>query len=85
VTDLAGHGRSKRAERWRIPAKAFLIHYPDGDFEYDFTRQALPEIGDTVQRKGERWRVTRVVGDGVLTAYVERVEQTRHRPPSVPR
>jgi hypothetical protein len=47
LTDLAGHGRSKRAETWRIPAKAFLIHYPDGDFEYDFTRQALPEIGNT--------------------------------------
>jgi hypothetical protein len=85
VTDLAGHGRSKRAERWRIPAKAFVIHYPDGDFEYDFTRKTLPVIGDTVQRKGQRWRVTRLVENGVLTAHVERVEQGQHGPPSVPR
>jgi hypothetical protein len=85
VTDLGGHGRSKRPTRCHIPAKAFLIRYPDGDFEYDFTRQVLPSIGDTVQRKGERWRVTRLVGDGVLTAYVERVEQAQHRPPAAPR
>jgi hypothetical protein len=64
-----------------MPAKALLIHFPDGDFEYDFTRQSLPEIGDTVQRKGQRWRVTRLAGNGVLTAYVERVEQTQHMPP----
>ena len=65
-----------------MPAKALLIRYPDGDFEYDFTRQDLPAIGDTVQRKGARWRVTRLVGGGVLTAYVERVEQTQHSAPS---
>jgi hypothetical protein len=58
------------------------MRYPDGDFEYDFTRQALPVIGDTVQRKGERWRVTRIAGDTVPTAYVERVERTKHVPPS---
>jgi hypothetical protein len=61
-----------------------LIRYPDGDFEYDFTRQALPAIGDTVKRKGERWRVTRLVESGVLTAYVERVEQTQSRSSSAP-
>ena len=67
-----------------MPAKAFLIRYPDGDFEYDFTRQALPAIGDTLQRKGERWRVTRLVGNGVLTAYVEPVQQTQQSPPPAP-
>jgi hypothetical protein len=62
-----------------------LIRYPDGDFEYDFTRQALPAIGDTVKRKGERWRVTRLgLGNRVLTAYVERVEQTQSRSSSAP-
>ena len=63
-----------------MPAKALLIRYPDGDFEYDFTRHELPTIGDTMRRKGERWRVTRLSEAGVLTAYVERVAQ--QRPPS---
>jgi hypothetical protein len=84
VNHLAGHGRSRRTKRWHIPAQALLIRYPDGDFEYDFIRQALPVIGDTVRGKGERWRVTRLVESGVLTAYVERVEQTQRRPPSPP-
>jgi hypothetical protein len=65
-----------------MPAKPLLIRYPDGDFEYDFTRQALPAIGETMRRKGERWRVTRITGDSVLTAYVERIEQEQERPPS---
>jgi hypothetical protein len=65
-----------------MPANALVIRYPNGDYEYDFTQRGLPVIGDLVQRKGERWRVTRLVGNGVLTAYVERVETRQHRPPS---
>jgi hypothetical protein len=65
-----------------MPAKALLIRYPDGDFEYDFTRRALPAIGETMRRKGERWRVTRITGDSVPTAFVERAEGTQHLPPS---
>ena len=67
-----------------MSAKAFLIRYPDGDFEYDFTRQALPAIGDTVRRKGERWRVTRLVGNGVLTAHVEPRRTNATKPPPAP-
>jgi hypothetical protein len=67
-----------------MPAKALLIRYPDGDFEYDFTRQALPVIGDTMRRKGDLWRVTRIVGNGVQTAHVERVEKIQPRSPSAP-
>ena len=29
-----------------MPARAFVIRFPNGDFEYDFTRRALPRIGD---------------------------------------
>jgi hypothetical protein len=65
-----------------VPAKALLIRYPDGDFEYDFTRQDLPAIGDTLQRKGARWQVTRLVRAGVPTVNVERVEQGQHSAPS---
>ena len=65
-----------------MPAKALLIRYPDGDFEYEFTRLALPVIGDTMKRKGEFWRVTRITRDSVPTAYVERAEGAQHLPPS---
>ena len=65
-----------------MPAKPLLIRSPDGDFEYDFTRQALPAIGETMRRKGERWRVTRITGDSVPTAFVERAEGTPLLPPS---
>ncbi len=58
--------------------KALVIRYPNGDFEYGFSGQAPPAIGDTVTRKGENWRVTRLVGNGVVTAYVERVGRTHH-------
>jgi hypothetical protein len=65
-----------------MPAKALLIRYPDGDFEYDFTRQALPAIGDTIKRKGELWRVTQFTRDSVPTAFVERAEGAQLLPPS---
>ena len=64
-----------------MPAKGLLIRFPDGDFEYGFTRHALPVVGDTLERKGRRWRVTRLVAEGVMTAYVERVEQTQQTAP----
>ena len=33
-----------------MPARAFVIQFPDGDFEYDFTRGAAPSIGQTLRQ-----------------------------------
>ena len=75
-------GRHER--RFRIPAKALLIRYPNGDFEYDFTRRVFPAIGEKVRRQGELWRVTQIAGSPVPTVYVEPVEERKHLPPSAP-
>ena len=70
-----------RAEETReggvpIPARALLIPYPNGDFEYDFTRVDLPSTGETVRRKGQLWDVTRVTQDEVVTVYVQPAADT---------
>jgi len=62
--------------------QTFVIRYPNGDFEYAFTGQPPPVVGDTLSRKGESWCVTRLVGRDVVTAYVERVEQPQQSAPS---
>jgi hypothetical protein len=80
-----GHPFRRRERRCRIPAKALLVRYPNGDFEYDFTRRDFPVIGEKVRRKGELWRVTRIAGSPVPIAYVEPAEGTRDLPPSAPR
>jgi hypothetical protein len=67
-----------------MPEKALVIRYPNGDFEYAFTGRRPPVIGDTLKRKGEQWRVTRLLVDGVLTAYVERVEHVGQGAQSAP-
>ena len=57
-----------------MPASAFVIRFPNGDFEYDFTRRALPSIGETMRRNGLLWAVTRVTLDKVVTVHVEPVD-----------
>ncbi len=62
-----------------MPAKAFVIRFPNGDFEYDVTRRAIPSIGETVRKQGLLWSVTRITHDsfqrvGVETVHVERVD-----------
>lgn len=59
-----------------MPGKAFVIRFPDGDFEYDLTvsGRALPAIGDTMHRKGVLWLVTRITQELVEVVHVERVE-----------
>ena len=57
-----------------MPAKAFVIRFPDGDFEYDFTRLPVPSIGDQMYRKRLLWSVTRITEDHVATVHVQRVE-----------
>jgi hypothetical protein len=70
-----GHARSKQSTRWPIPARAFVIRYPNGDFEYDFTRRAFPSVGERLRRKGLLWLVTRITQGRVVTVYVERSDQ----------
>jgi hypothetical protein len=57
-----------------VPASAYVIRFPNGDFEYDFTRRALPSIGETMRRNGLLWLVTRVTQDRVVTVHVEPVD-----------
>ena len=57
-----------------------MIRFPNGDFEYDFTRRAIPTIGETMRRQGLLWSVTRITQDrleldGVDTVHVERVHE----------
>jgi hypothetical protein len=62
-----------RPERCSIRANAFVIRFPNGDFEYDVTRRVTPSIGETVRRGGILWSVTRVNSGAVPTVHVERV------------
>jgi hypothetical protein len=55
-----------------ISARAFVIRFPNGDFEYDFTRSVAPSVGDTLRRLGKSWRVTRRTEGDVFTIFVER-------------
>jgi hypothetical protein len=57
-----------------IPARAFVIRFPDGDFEYDLTRRERPAVGDTLRRRGSLWSVTRVTDGDVLTVHVDPAE-----------
>jgi hypothetical protein len=56
-----------------MPAKAVLIRFPDGDYEYEATRRDIPSLGETMRRKGQLWTVTRITGDGPATVHVEPV------------
>jgi len=54
-----------------MPAKGFVVRFPNGDFEYDVRRAPAPEVGDTIRRKGALWNVTRVTGTELRTIHVE--------------
>jgi hypothetical protein len=56
-----------------MPAKAFVIRFPNGDFEYDMRRAVAPSVGETIRKKGLLWSVTRVTQDEPITVHVTRV------------
>ena len=58
-----------------MPARAFVIRFPDGDFEYDVTRRVPPSVGETLRRRGVTWCVTERTQEDVLTIHVERAER----------
>jgi hypothetical protein len=64
------HAKPRQATRCPIPARSFVIRFPDGDFEYDLTRNDYPEVGDTLRRRGSLWSVTGIEGDVQFTVHV---------------
>jgi hypothetical protein len=57
-----------------MPARAFVIRFPNGDFEYDMRRGAAPTVGETMRKKGLLWSVIRVTQDERLTVHLARVD-----------
>jgi hypothetical protein len=62
-----------------VPARAFVIRFPNGDYEYDVTRRAIPTIGDTLHRRGQLWRVASIMEEQPTSVHVERVEGPERR------
>jgi hypothetical protein len=62
-----------------MPARAFVIRFPNGDYEYDFTRRAVPGVGETVRKQGLLWRVTRITQDRPVTVHVARADAVEPR------
>jgi hypothetical protein len=58
-----------------MAARAFVIRFPNGDFEYDVTRSAIPSVGETLWRRGLPWRVIRRARNSVLEVHVEPAEE----------
>jgi hypothetical protein len=58
-----------------MAARAFVIRFPNGDFEYAVSRRATPSVGDTLRRRGLLWRVIRQVRNSVLEVHVEPAEE----------
>ena len=57
-----------------MPGRLFEIRYPNGDFEMDaFTQQPPPEIGETLRRRGQLWRVVSKTFDEPFIVRVEPV------------
>jgi hypothetical protein len=72
-----GQDSTKRPERCVIPARAFVIRFPNGDFEYDFSRLAAPQPGETLRRQGVLWSVVQVKDDVVKEIHVARAPERK--------
>lgn len=62
-----------------MPAKAFVIHFPNGDYEYVLQRRGLPTVGDEIRLKGAQWTVARTVDDDTPTVFVLPLEPAERR------
>jgi hypothetical protein len=58
-----------------MPAKAFVIRFPSGDFEYDLRRADAPKVGETISKRGLLWRVTQVTQEQPPTVRVAPVDE----------
>jgi hypothetical protein len=65
-----------------MPAVAFVIRSPNGDYEYDLSRRVAPTIGETIGRRGVLWSVTDITHADVTTAHVEHLRMPAHGEPS---
>ena len=64
-----------------MPAKAFVIQFPNGDFEYIMRRRPLPSVGDEIRHGGSLWSVARTVDDDTPTVFVVPAEQAQRLNP----
>jgi hypothetical protein len=65
-----------------MPAKAFVIRFPNGEYEYDLTRRPVPAVGETMRRRGGLWSVARITQGaitqgGIDTVHVERAKDAK--------
>jgi hypothetical protein len=59
-----------------MPSRAFVVRFPNGDFEYDVRSRDAPEVGETMRRRGALWKVTtRDARDVVVTIHVEALDE----------
>jgi hypothetical protein len=57
-----------------MPGRLYEIRFPNGDFEMDaFTEKPPPEIGETLHRRGEQWKVVSKTAEEPFVVRVERV------------
>jgi hypothetical protein len=57
-----------------MAARAFVIIFPGGDYEYAVRRGAAPTIGDQIRRRGVLWSVANITRGTITTVHVERVD-----------
>jgi len=60
-----------------MPGRSFEIRFPDGTFEIGASNEhPPPEIGDTIRRRGELWRVTARRNGALVIVRVALVEKS---------
>jgi hypothetical protein len=57
---------------------AYVIRYPDGDYEYVVSPTSAPTVGTRIERKETVWKVTQVVESKPATVYVSPVPSPSH-------
>jgi hypothetical protein len=57
-----------------MAGSAFVIVFPNGDFEYGVRQGAAPTIGDKIRRRGVLWSVASITRGSIATLHVERVD-----------
>jgi hypothetical protein len=68
-----------------MPSRAFVVRFPNGDFEYEVRSRAAPEVGEMMRRRGALWKVTTLdTRDAVVTVSVEAADEQAADPPHPP-
>ena len=59
-----------------MPSRAFVVRFPNGDFEYEVRSRDAPDVGETLRRRGALWKVmTLDTLQAVVTVNVEAVDE----------